>query len=148
MRLVIWLDWLWFDYDIIVMECATPSCWCRVDVMSTFGNGVHVHPLQKSYIFNLSGLSLCSVGMTIGFVRGVMPKIDIKSRGKWLHPTDTVGCNYLCLPFIPASGTTFLSIYTRPEDTLIFSTPWHIVRYSINYPDINHIRMQNHYKSR
>ena len=40
---------------------------------------------------------------------GVVPKAGIKGRHKWLHPTDTVGWNYLSLPLIPASGTTLFN---------------------------------------
>ena len=29
----------------------------------------------------------------------------VKGMEKYLHPTDTVGCNYFSLPLIPASGT-------------------------------------------
>ena len=34
-----------------------------------------------------------------------VPEVGFKGRGKKLHPTDTVGCNYLSLLLIPASGT-------------------------------------------
>ena len=37
-----------------------------------------------------------------------MPEADIKDSDKWLHPTYIVGCSYLSLPLIPASGTTLL----------------------------------------
>ena len=38
-------------------------------------------------------------------LRTCVPKAGIKDRDKWLYSTDTVGCNYLCLPLIAASGT-------------------------------------------
>ena len=42
--------------------------------------------------------------------RSVVPKPGIKGSNKWLHPTVSVGCNYLPLPLplIPASGTALL----------------------------------------
>ena len=40
-------------------------------------------------------------------------KAGIKGRDKWLYPTYTVECNYLCLPLVPFSYTTLLtSIHT------------------------------------
>ena len=40
------------------------------------------------------------------WIRSVVPEADIKRLDMWLHPTDTVGCNYLSLPLLPASGKT------------------------------------------
>ena len=37
-----------------------------------------------------------------------VPEAGIKGRDKKLHPTDTVGCNYLSLPLIPAAGKEVL----------------------------------------
>ena len=42
------------------------------------------------------------------YIRSVVPEAGIKGRNKQLHPTDTMGCNYLSLPLISASDTTFL----------------------------------------
>ena len=36
-------------------------------------------------------------------IRSVVPEAGIKDRGKQLHPTGTVGCNYLSLPLIVLS---------------------------------------------
>ena len=41
-------------------------------------------------------------------LRGILPEAGIKGRDKKLHPTVSVGCNYLSLPLIPASVTTVL----------------------------------------
>ena len=41
------------------------------------------------------------------YLRNVVPEAGIKGKDKWLHPTVSVGCNYLSLLLICASGTTF-----------------------------------------
>ena len=40
-----------------------------------------------------------------GQSRTCVPEVGIKGRDRWLHPTVSLGCNYLSLPLIPASGT-------------------------------------------
>ena len=50
------------------------------------------------------------------YTRNVVPEEGIKCRDKQLHPTASVGCNYLSMPLIHASGTTlptYMSVY-RP----------------------------------
>ena len=39
----------------------------------------------------------------------VCQNAGIKGRDKWLYPIATVGCNYLCLPLITASGNQVLN---------------------------------------
>ena len=41
-------------------------------------------------------------------MRNVVPGAGIKGRAKKLHLTISVGCNYLSMPLIPASGWTLL----------------------------------------
>ena len=48
-------------------------------------------------------------------MRSVVPEAGIKGRYKWLHPTVYVGCNYLPLLLMPASGTTLL---IHPSNTV------------------------------
>ena len=36
------------------------------------------------------------------------PRVGIKDSDKQLHPTDTVGCDYLSPPLTPASGSQVL----------------------------------------
>ena len=43
-----------------------------------------------------------------------MPEAGIIDRDKQLHPTDTVGCNYLSLSLIPASGTILIKLRRAP----------------------------------
>ena len=50
------------------------------------------------------------------YFRSVEPEAGIKGMDKQLHPNDpidTVGCNYLSLPLIPASGTTLYIFQTQ-----------------------------------
>ena len=47
--------------------------------------------------------------------------VHIKGRDKQLHPRDTVGCNYLSLLLIPASGTTL------PHDSSFYFR-WNLAR--------------------
>ena len=42
-------------------------------------------------------------------LRGAAPKTGIKGRDKWLHPTVSVGCNYLSMLLMPASGAALLN---------------------------------------
>ena len=39
------------------------------------------------------------------YIRTCVAEACIKGREKELHPTDSVGCNYLSLPLMPTSGT-------------------------------------------
>ena len=49
-------------------------------------------------------------------IRNVVPEASIEGRDQSLHPTNTVGCNYLTLPLmIPASGTTLPIYEDLPE---------------------------------
>ena len=43
-----------------------------------------------------------------GRIRSVAPEPNINGRNKWLHPTISVGCNYLFLPLISALNATLL----------------------------------------
>ena len=51
-----------------------------------------------------------------------MPEAGIKGRDKELHPTDTVRCNYLSLPLMPASGTQVS--YQWRKMVIIENMPW------------------------
>ena len=42
----------------------------------------------------------CSLTVTSTWYRSVVPEAGIKGRDKELHPTNTVGCNYLSLPLL------------------------------------------------
>ena len=61
-------------------------------------------------------------------MRICVPEAGSEGRDKWLHPTDTVGCNCLSLPLKPASGTTLLICVTqiiprfRPQAQIIRDT--------------------------
>ena len=65
------------------------------------GDLVLLSYFESNYIFTQFQTWICG------------PDAVIKDRDKWLHPTYTVGCNYLSLPLIPASGTQVLSWTTK-----------------------------------
>ena len=56
--------------------------------------------------------------------RNVVAEVNIKGRDKYLHPTDTVGCNYLSLPLIPSSGIILL-IYSTCHEICTRVCLWH-----------------------
>ena len=45
-------------------------------------------------------------------MRSDVPEAGIKGRDKSLHPSLSVRCNYMSLPLIPVSGTTYLMLKT------------------------------------
>ena len=51
------------------------------------------------------------------YIRHVVPQAGIKGLDKQLHHTNIVGCNYLSLPLIPASGTTLLMCECQTSDS-------------------------------
>ena len=71
---------------------------------------------------------------------------DIQGKNKLLHPTVSVGCNYLSLSLVPASSGTTLLIFTcvilKAHDDVIkwkhFQRYWPfaqgIPRSPVNYP--------------
>ena len=58
----------------------------------------------------------------------VMPRAGIKDRDEQLHPADTVGCSYLSLLLIFASGTTPV-MYSVFFFFVTTEVPWDAIRY-------------------
>ena len=75
----------------------------------------HSSPWQQSYIwrFDWCPIVFLRVVYLRSHLRSVVPEVGIKGRDKSLHPTVSVGCNYLPLPIICAYGTTLLIYWVR-----------------------------------
>ena len=57
-------------------------------------------------------------------MRIYMPEADIKGRDKQLHHTDTVVCNYLFLPLIPALSMQVLKYSAKFTQKVVFVITW------------------------
>ena len=66
------------------------------------------HP--KAFIHDVNNVEL----------RACVPETGLK--GMTLHPIDTMGCNYLPMPLIPASGTWYKNILNWPNNICSYTT--------------------------
>ena len=71
-------------------------------------NGVEIWMLLMNIFFSFSDM------------RSIVPEAGIKGGNRQLHPTASVGCNYLSLPLIPASDTRLLAWTLQTEDNWQF----------------------------
>ena len=108
-------------------KCPVTTVFPTIYVMFGLYHQLHEYHVIYSFIFLLGGFLGCgpvvgtnwntlfysyhdwySVHIYTTDMRGAVPEAGIKGWDKYLHPTYIVGCNYLSLPLVSASGTTLL----------------------------------------